>query len=156
MAITPYDRALGLLSARAYSAKNLHRKLVQHGASVSDADRVIARLQGAGLVDDATYAFSYARSKLLGAGASVRRLKQELARKGVSAEVADSAINRVVEDEEVDVHAVIQRVAEKKLAAMGDLEPVVLRRRLYAFLARRGYELHEIQSATQELLLRRP
>jgi len=40
---------------------------------------------------------------------------------------------------------VIERVARKKLAQLGDLEPVVLRRRLFAFLARRGYDLDEIK-----------
>ena len=41
----------------------------------------------------------------------------------------------------------IAQVARRKLASMGDLDPVVLRRRLFAFLARRGYELDEIRDA---------
>jgi regulatory protein len=84
----------------------------------------------------------------------VRRIKQELARKGVSADLSGSAIDQVFMDEDVDTRAVIQRVAKKRLASMGDLEPIVLRRRLYAFLARRGYELDEIQSVVQELFLK--
>ncbi len=76
---------------------------------------------------------------------SARRISQELARKGVSAELSKQAIAQVVIDEEIDTRAVVERVARKKLASMGDLEPVVLRRRLFAFLARRGYEMDEIR-----------
>lgn len=145
MAQTPYNRALDLLSARPYTVRQLRRKLVQKEVPADEADAVIARLLGAGLLDDERYALAYARSKLVGQGSSARRISQELARKGVSAELSKQAIEQVVIDEEVDTRAVIERVARKKFASMGDLEPAVLRRRLFAFLARRGYELDEIR-----------
>ena len=145
MAQTPYNRALDLLSARPYTVRQMRRKLIQKEVRADEADAVIERLLGAGLLDDERYALAYARSKLVGQGSSARRISQDLTRKGVSAEVSKQAIEQVVVDEEVDTHAVIERVARKKLASMGDLEPVVLRRRLFAFLARRGYELDEIR-----------
>lgn len=145
MAQTPYNRALDLLSARAYTVRQLRRKLIQKEVPADEADAVIERLCGAGLLDDERYALAYARSKLVGQGSSVRRIAQELARKGVSAELGKRAIEQTVADEEIDTRAVIDRVARKKLASMGDLEPVVMRRRLFAFLARRGYELDEIR-----------
>jgi regulatory protein len=145
VAQTPYNRALDLLSARPYTVRQMRRKLIQKEVPADEADAVIERLLGAGLLDDERYALAYARSKLVGQGSSARRISQDLARKGVSAEVSKQAIEQVVVDEEVDTHAVIERVARKKLASMGDLEPVVLRRRLFAFLARRGYELDEIR-----------
>lgn len=125
--------------------RQLRRKLIQKEVPAEEADAVVERLVGAGLLDDAKYAVAYTRSKLIGQGASVRRIGQELARKGVSAEVSKQAIAEVVVDEEIDTRAVVERVARKKLASMGDLDPVVLRRRLFAFLARRGYELDEIR-----------
>ena len=146
MAQTPYNRALDLLSARPYTVRQLRRKLIQKEVPVVEADLVIERLLGAGLLDDARYARAYARSKLVGQGASARRIGQDLARKGVTAELAKEAIAQVIADEEVDASAVIERVARKKLASMGDLEPLVLRRRLFSFLARRGYELDEIRN----------
>ena len=134
-----------MLSARPYTVRQMRRKLIQKEVRADEADAVIERLLGAGLLDDERYALAYARSKLVGQGSSARRISQDLTRKGVSAEVSKQAIEQVVVDEEVDTHAVIERVARKKLASMGDLEPVVLRRRLFAFLARRGYELDEIR-----------
>jgi regulatory protein len=145
VAQTPYNRALDLLSARPYTVKQLRRKLIQKEISVDEAEAVIARLVGAGLLDDERYALAYARSKLVGQGSSARRISQDLARKGVNAELSKQAIAQVVDEEKVDTTAVIERVARKKIASMGDLEPVVLRRRLFAFLARRGYELDEIR-----------
>ena len=145
MAQTPYNRALDLLSARPYTVRQLRRKLIQKEVPGPEADAVVERLLGAGLLNDEKYALAYARSKLVGQGASVRRVGQDLARKGVNAEISKQAIADVVLEEEVDTRAVIERVARKKIASMGDLEPIVLRRRLFAFLARRGYELDEIR-----------
>jgi regulatory protein len=145
VAQTPYNRALDLLSARPYTVRQLRRKLIQKEVPAAEADIVIERLIAAGLLDDERYALAYARSKLVGQGASTRRIGQDLARKGVSTELAKQAIAQIVVEEEVDTRAVIERVARKKLASMSDLEPVVMRRRLFAFLARRGYELNEIR-----------
>ncbi|HEY7897701.1 MAG: regulatory protein RecX [Gemmatimonadales bacterium] len=145
MAQTPYNRALDLLSARPYTVRQLRRKLIQKEVPAEEAEAVIARLLGAGLLDDERYALAYARSKLVNQGASARRISQDLARKGVNAELSRQAIAQVVDEEEVDTKAVIERVARKKIASMGDLEPVVVRRRLFAFLARKGYELDEIR-----------
>jgi RecX family. len=58
----------------------------------------------------------------------------------------------VIEQEEVDASVVIERIARKKLALLGDLEPLVLRRRLFAFLARRGYDVEEIKGVVGRLI----
>ena len=142
---TAYNYALNLLAARPYASRALHRKLIQKKYSAADADDVIRRLLDNGLLDDERFAEQYARSKMLSTGASKRRLTQDLYRKGIKGDVATSAIANVVDQDEIDPAAVIERVARKKLAQLGDLEPVVLRRRLFAFLARRGYDVDEIK-----------
>jgi regulatory protein len=142
---TAYNYALNLLAARPYSSSALRRKLGQKEYSAADADDAIRRLLDNGLLNDARFAEQFARSKMLGTGASKRRLTQDLYRKGIKSDVATQAIANVVEQDEIDPAAVIERVARKKLAQLGDLEPVVLRRRLFAFLARRGYDLDEIK-----------
>jgi regulatory protein len=142
---TAYNYALNLLAARPYSSSALRRKLGQKQYSAGDADDAIRRLLDNGLLNDARFAEQFARSKMLSTGASKRRLTQDLYRKGIKGDVATQAIANVVEQDEIDPAAVIERVARKKLAQLGDLEPVVLRRRLFAFLARRGYDLEEIK-----------
>jgi len=147
-----YNYALNLLSARPYSTSALYRKLIQKKYSAADADDAIRRLLDNGLLDDKKYAEQYARSKILSTGSSKRRLQQDLYRKGIKGDVATTAIANVLEQEEIDPAVVIERVAKKKLAQLGDLEPLVLRRRLFAFLARRGYDLDEIKSVVGRLV----
>jgi len=142
---TAYNYALNLLSARPYAVKALHRKLIQKEYPAADAEDVIRRLVDAGLLDDAKYAAQYARSKIVSSGTSKRRLQQDLYRKGIKPDVSAAAIAQVIEDEEIDTAAVVEQMARKKLAQLGDLEPLVLRRRLFAFLARRGYDVDEIK-----------
>ena len=149
---TAYDYALNLLSARPYASQALHRKLIQKQYSAADANDAIRRLVDNGLLDDAKYAEQYARSKILTTGASKRRLTQDLYRKGIKGDVATDAIANVIEQEEIDTDAAIERVARKKLAQLGDLEPIVLRRRLFAFLARRGYDVDEIKRIVSRLI----
>jgi len=129
----------------------LQRKLVQKEYSADEVREAVDRLLENGLLNDARYAEQYARSKILSTGASKRRLQQDLYRKGIKADIATEAIASVMDQEEVDPAAVIERVAKKKLAQLGDLEPLVLRRRLFAFLARRGYDLDEIKAVVTRL-----
>jgi len=148
---TAYNYALNLLGARPYSTRALQRKLVQKEYSADEVSEAVDRLLENGLLNDARYAEQYARSKILSTGASKRRLQQDLYRKGIKGDVATEAIASVMDQEEVDPAAVIERVAKKKLGQLGDLEPLVLRRRLFAFLARRGYDLDEIKAVVTRL-----
>jgi len=148
---TAYNYALNLLAARPYSSSALRRKLIQKEYPAADTDDVIRRLLDNGLLNDAKYAEQYARSKMLSTGASKRRVTQDLYRKGIKGDAATIAIDNVIEQDEIDPAAQIERVARKKLAQLGDLEPVVLRRRLFAFLARRGYDLDDIKSVVSRL-----
>jgi regulatory protein len=147
-----YNYALNLLSARPYATSALRRKLIQKEYSAADADDAIRRLVDNGLLNDSKYAEQYARSKILSTGASKRRLQRDLFRKGIKGDVATNAIAAVLEDEEIDPAAVVERVARKKLAQLGELEPLVVRRRLFAFLARRGYDVDEIKSVVGRLV----
>jgi regulatory protein len=149
--LSAYNYALNLLAARPYSTHTLRRKLIQKEYEAADADEAIRRLVDNGLLNDARYAEQYARSRILTTGASKRRLQQELYRKGIKGELATTAIANVIEQEDIDPAAVVERVARKKLAQLGDLEPLVLRRRLFAFLARRGYDLEEIKGVVSRL-----
>jgi regulatory protein len=147
-----YEHALNLLTARQYTARNLRRKLVQKGFPANDADATIERLISNGLLDDARYAAAFARGRLLGPGASKRRIRQQLYQRGIPNDVADAAIETVIEDESVDLEAVVEKDARKKLATLGNLEPPVIKRRLYAHLARRGYDVDEINAVMKKVL----
>jgi len=112
----------------------------------------VERLVAAGLLDDAAFARQVARSKLLGQGASRRRLQQELFKRGVERRLADEAIGEVLSDELVDEGEIVQRLARKKLRSLGGLDEPSRRRRLYGFLARRGYDGEVIRRAMAAVL----
>lgn len=152
MTASSYEVALTLLTARQYTARNLRRKLVQKGFGADDSDATIERLVANGLLDDARYAAAFARGRLLGPGASKRRIKQQLYQRGIHGEIAEDAIESVIEDEPVDLEAVVEKDARKKLASLAGLEPLVIRRRLYSHLARHGYDIDEINAVMRKVL----
>lgn len=147
-----YDRALDMLEARSRGVAELRRLLIRKGEPEAEVDAAIERLRASGLLDDANYARQLTRSKALGAGHSRRRIQQELTKRGVAREVSDEAIAEVFEDEEVDEAASIERVARKKLRMLAKTDDATRKRRLYAFLARRGYDSDDIQRVMKVVL----
>jgi regulatory protein len=147
--LATYDRALNMLALRARSARELRRQLVRKGEPPDQVDAAVARLLAAGLLDDAAFARQFARSKAVGAGMSRRRIEQELARRGVAREVGDGAIAEVFAEEALDEAGVVEQAARKKLRSLKNLDADTRKRRLYAFLARRGYDLDDIRHAIQ-------
>lgn len=152
MSASAYETALNLLTARPYTARNLKRKLVQKGFVPPEVDAAIERLLANGLLDDNRYAAQFARGRLLGPGSSRRRIRQQLFQRGIGSDVADAAIESVIDEESVDLAAVIEKDARKKLASLSGLEPLVVKRRLYSHLARRGYDVDEINVVMKKVM----
>lgn len=147
-----HARALRMLERRPYPAAELVRALKSRGVVPTVAEGVVERLREAGLVNDATFARTFARSRLVGRGSSVRRVQLELARKGVERTAAGDAIAEVRADEGLATEdASVERAARKKLRLLAGLDPLTRARRLTAFLARRGYEIDAIRSALRRL-----
>jgi regulatory protein len=147
--LATYDRALNLLALRARSSRELRRQLVRKGEPADQVDAAIARLHVAGFLDDGAFARQFARSKAVGSGMSRRRIQQELGRRGVARQVGDDAIADVFEEEQLDERAVVEQAARKKLRSLENVDAVTRKRRLYAFLARRGYDLDDIRRVMQ-------
>jgi hypothetical protein len=57
----------------------------------------------------------------------------------------------VVEEEGVDPTATMEKIATKKVASMGDLDPLIKRRRLFGFLVRKGYELDDVNRVVRRM-----
>ena len=147
MSAETYELALRILESRARSVAELRKKLLQKGEKPAEIDEVIARLRDQKILDDADFARQFARTKLLSGGASRFRIAQELARKGVARAIADAAIAALEEDEGLDLSASVHRVAEKKWRSLAKLDEITRKRRLYAYLARRGFNPDEIREA---------
>jgi len=147
-----YDRALNMLAALGRASADLRRVLIRKGEPADRVTIAIERLERAGFIDDASYARQFTRSKGVGGGLSKRRVQQELAKRGVARDVSDEAIETVFVEEGVDEEASIERVARKKLRSLSSVDDATRKRRLYSFLARRGYDSDAISRVLRILL----
>jgi regulatory protein len=154
-AVAVYDKAVRLLAGRGYAVAELSRRLVRGGADARYVPIAIERLVASGALDDAEYARSLTRSRVRSKGTSARRVKQELSRHGVSADVAAEAVEEVFVEEEVDETAVVEQLARRRAETMRGLDPMVRRRRLYAYLARRGYDADDVRRAVETVIARK-
>jgi regulatory protein len=150
-ALHAMQRALNMIAFRARSVRELRRGLLQKGEPADAVERAVERLIASGLLDDAEYARQLARSKLVSRGFSRRRLQEELFRRGVEREIAHGAIEEVMADESVDESAMVEELARKKLRTLAGLDAATRRRRLYSFLARRGYSPDDVRAVTEKL-----
>jgi regulatory protein len=150
-ALHTFDRALAMLAARPRAARDLERMLVRKGEPAEHVATAVERLTTLGVLDDAQYARQFIRAKITGAGLSRRRLQSELWRRGVARDVIDAALAEVMVEDEVDESAQIAAVAAKKLRTLRSADPATTRRRLYSFLARRGYESTAIRRVMDAL-----
>lgn len=152
--LSTYDRAVRMLAARPRSVAELRRLMLRKGLPVEEVDNAIERLIGVGYLDDTAFARQYARSKVLTAGFSRRRIEQELARRGVARRTAENAVAYVFDDESIDESTSLDKMIAKRLRSMTGSDEVTKRRRLFGFLARRGYHPEDIEAAIGRLGLK--
>lgn len=141
-----FESGLRLLAAAPRSHRELERRLGRTYPPETVA-RVLERITAAGWVDDRAYAESYVRSH---PDHGSRRLLADLVRKGVARDLAAEVVEASCGEVEVVDQA--RRLAAKRLAQMGDVDRTTAQRRLFGFLARRGFGLESIQSALEPLL----
>ena len=147
-----FDRGVAALAARDRSAKELERWLVRRGFSQEHAQGAVAKLTALGVVDDGRFAREHVRRRVSGSGASVWRLRRELARKGVDRTVADAAIADTLAEAGTDDLAMARREGAKKWRSLSRLERDVARRRLLGFLRRRAFSGDVVRAVVAELV----
>ena len=145
-----FDKAVALLALRARSARDLRTALRRRGAVAADANAVVDQLQELGLVNDAAFALAVAQGRANSTGMSSRRVSQVLVRKGIDARLAAEAAREVFEG--VDETEAARAIAERRLRTLGRLDDAVRRRRLHAFLARRGFSSDVVRRVLEQVL----
>lgn len=145
------EAALNLLSYRARTRSELRRKLMGKGFGPARVDSCLDRLEERGLLDDAAVASAFVRDRIRFSPRGKGRLAQELRAKGVDDGVASRVVDQVLDEEDLTEEALVRQVLEGWLRRQG---PAVLgaltgdersperekaRRRLHAYLARRGF-----------------
>lgn len=144
------SRALNLLGYRARSAKEVRERLLRHGHSGSVADEVVGRLRELGYLDDEEFARTMAREKARKYGP--RRVSAELIKGGVDRDV----VGGVVEEEfagRSELEDARLAAARRYNAVAGSVDEAgaeAQARRVYGFLARRGYSVEVCAEVARE------
>jgi regulatory protein len=143
------EASLSLLSHRPRSARELERRLARKEFPAEVATSTVQDLADKGLVDDSAFAESFVRDRVRLRPKGKRRLVQELRAKGVAQETAEAAVGEVMMREEVSEEE-LARAAAAKWSPKPNEEPRAARRRLYGFLARRGFGADAIRAVMEE------
>ncbi len=145
------EAALGLLERARRTRADLARRLRERGYGEDVVAQVLDRLAGVGLVDDAEYARAFLAERWGRRAAGWRRLEQELRRRGVaSGDIARARVHFAEEQGGADELRLARRVLAQAARRYAGLAPRLRRQRLYALLARRGFDGDTIEQALQE------
>ena len=136
------EKAMGLLTRKPVSRRELERKLTEWEASEEEIGAICDRLEELGFLDDRRYAarvVAHYSAKHYGP----RKLRDELYRRGIPRELWEEAM-----EERGDNAEAIDAFLEKKLK--GSTDPKDLKKASDA-LARRGYGWSEIREGLNRL-----
>ncbi len=142
--------ALRALARRAHACFDLRRRLLQKQHPPAAVDGALERLKAAGLLDDARFARDYAAAKAR-RGRGPSRLMHDLQAQGVERRVAEDAVRTSLAAEGVDPTQAVRALAEKRARQLAGLPALVRKRRLVAFLVRRGFQGEDIRSVVDGL-----
>jgi regulatory protein len=133
---------LRALERRSFARADLGRRLIRKGHPRIAVEAAIERAFGLGLLDDAAFALTYVQTRAA-RGRGPSRLTRDLMAMGVERSVIDRAL-AAEWPEGSDRSRVPLALAAKRAAQLGDLPRPVKRRRVLAYLARRGFSGRDI------------
>jgi len=132
-----FRTATRLLERRPFARKDLTRRLTFKGHPVDVVERALDRAEHLGYLDDARFAAYYVESRTA-RGRGPARLRRELARLGVAKELVDAVLT-TANEEPAAAQARIRKLLLRRIPQVTGLSRPAARRRLLAFLSRRGY-----------------
>ncbi len=143
------DKAVAMLAVRACSKGEIRQKLRRIGFSEETADMVIYKLEKNHLLNDEEFAAQWVQYRS-GQKYGPRRISQELRIKGVSAEEAESALEEVPEEAQLENAVRLARKALQRAKAGED--PRKTRQKILASIVRRGYSWDLARQAVDQVL----
>lgn len=142
-----FNSALNSLDYRDHSEKEIRAKLLRkHDADY--VDEAVEKLIELDLVNDERYAENYARELFERKKFGRMRIKSELRAKGISADIANAAVEELFEEEEPDnVQRIVDIIGKRYYNRMND---EVGRKKVFSALQRMGYSFSDIREAMSE------
>jgi regulatory protein len=142
--------ALRALARRAHARLDLQRRLVKRQHPPAAVEAALERLTVRGLLDDHRFAEQYAALRAT-RGKGPARLLRDLQAQGVERRTAEDAVRRALVEEGIDPEIEARAVAARRARQLAGLPVPVRKRRLLAFLVRRGYAGMQLKELVEEL-----
>jgi regulatory protein len=142
------EQALTFLSYRPRSEREVRDRLRKGGYGQETIDLVVTRLYGWRYLDDADFARRWVENRGAQRPRGGRLLQQELRQKGIDPETA----REVIAEADLDEDSAAEALARRRIAAYVGEDPVVVRRKVGAYLARRGYGFDVARAAMDRVL----
>jgi len=142
---TAREKALRFLEPRPRSMTEVKQHLLKKQITADVADRVVARLSQAGLLDDAAFAKYWVENREQFKPRAARALRFELRRKGLSTAAISDAIG------DVDESASAYRAGADRARRWSALERREFFEKLTGFLVRRGFAYSVAKQAVVRL-----
>ena len=145
-----FRTALRSLELRSFARSDLARRLVRKGHPRPAVEAALERAAGLGLLDDAAFARDYVQSRAA-RGRGPSRLVRDLLAMGVERALIERALSAHW-PEGSDRSTIPLALATKRAAQLGGLPRPTRRRRLLAYLARRGFSGREVTEMVDKVL----
>ena len=141
--------ALRAFSHRSFARRELGRRLVRKGHPTPAVEAALEECERMGLVDDLAFARAFVESRAA-RGRGPARVARDLGAAGVERSVIDKALAQWPESAAPEEQALA--LARKRAGQLRDVERQVRRRRVLAYLARRGFTGSTAQAAVREAM----
>jgi Uncharacterized protein conserved in bacteria len=137
-------RSLHLLNTRSYTQKQLSDKLKMNGYSDKIILQAIDYVESFGYINDKAYVEQYIATQK--GRRSMREIREKLRQKGIERQRLEDFFE-AMEDEQDDTDAIKSILQKKKYAPCE--ASVEEKRRIYAYLARKGFRYEDINKVLQ-------
>jgi regulatory protein len=137
-----------LLKFRLRSEKELYDRLKSKKFPDSVIKKTLKFLKDKQFIHDPAFAkawVSFRVKRRLG----LRRIEEELKLKGVNRELIDSAVSEIKKD--YSESGIIRDIAQERLGRLKGIEPYQAKRKVYAYLLRRGFIPETIMDILNQL-----
>lgn len=139
------EKALNLLSFRAHSKKELTDK-VKRSLGEKCAEDAVNKMEKLGLINDEEFANSYAKELFERKLYSIKRIKYELSKKGISSDISEKIMSSFDFDEPEN----IKKILSKKKFTQETKNNEKEYRKMVAYCQRLGYSWSDISSAIND------
>ena len=137
------------LKYRPRSEREIIEKLRGKDFSEEIIQQAVSYFKRIGSLNDAQFALGWTRSRL-NKPFGIRRIRMELKYKGVADDLITNAVDDATQDYEE--HKTILKLAERRLRKYAHVDKQKARRRLYEYLARRGFNSGAIVKTLNQIM----